>query len=158
MKSMKNPRSHAIRDLGLLVVVSLLTLIASLWIDPFARAVAWMYHHDDWKLDELFTLALVLVIMLAVYSWRRWRELAREIAERERAEEENRELSSTLQSARVEVMTLRELLPICDSCQRIQDSAGSWITLELYLEARSRTRFARGFCPDCARRFYEDQV
>jgi uncharacterized membrane protein YcjF (UPF0283 family) len=151
---MKSKNSKAFHDLIILMIVSLLTLAASLWVDPFARTVSWIYQHDDWKMDELFTFVLVLVIALAVYSWRRWHELEAEIRQRERVQEHNRELAVSLESTRTEVRTLRGILRICESCQRIQDGANSWITLELYVQATSQARFTHGLCPGCARKVY----
>jgi hypothetical protein len=151
---MKTHHSRAFHDLVALVIISALTLSASLLIDPFARAVAWLYNHDNWKLDELFTLVLVLVIGLAIYSWRRWRELETESRDRKRAQEHNRELTVTLENTRSEILALRGILRICESCQRIQDGTNSWITLELYIQAQSNARFAHGLCPTCARQVY----
>jgi hypothetical protein len=151
---MKIARSRALHDLMFLILVSLLTLIASLWIDPFAKTVAWIYRHDNWKLDELFTLAIVLVFSLAIYSWRRWRELTAETRRRKMAQEQNLALSATLESRMNEIRALRGILRICESCQRIQDDSHSWITLELYVQAKSDARFAYGLCPDCARKYY----
>lgn len=152
---MQNTRgSRAFHDLIVLVLASLLTLTATIWIDPFAKTVAWIYRHDNWKLDEFFTLVLVLVIGLGIYAWRRWRELARETRERKRAEEQTRTLHSTLESTLNEVRALRGFLRICESCQRIQDSSSSWVPLELYIQAQSDARFAHGLCPDCARKAY----
>jgi|WetSurMetagenome_2_1015567.scaffolds.fasta_scaffold63353_2 hypothetical protein len=155
---MKTTRSRAFHDLVLLASISAFTLCASLWIDPFARAVAWIYHHDNWPLDELFTLIFVLVVGLAVYSWRRWRELEAETRDRERAQEYSRELAVALESTRSEVLALRGILRICEVCQRIQDGTKSWITLELYMQAQSNTKFAHGLCPDCARKVYGGAV
>ena len=146
--------SRAARDLIILILIGLLTLTASLWLDPFARLVPWIYSHDNWKLDELFTLDIVLVLGLAIYSWRRWQEMRAEIRERERAQERARLLSVTLESTIDEVRTLRSILPLCESCQRIQDGDRSWVSLELFVEANSRTRFAHGLCPECARQIY----
>jgi hypothetical protein len=155
---MKPRRSRAFHDLVVLAIISALTLCASLWIDPFARAVAWVYHHDNWKLDELFTLVIVLVVGLALYAWRRWREAEVEATFRERAQENSRELAIALESTRSEVLALRGILRICEVCQRIQDGRNSWITLELYMEAQSNTKFAHGLCPDCARKVYGSAV
>jgi hypothetical protein len=155
---MKTKGSHAFHDLVVLAIISALTLCASLWIDPFARAVAWLYHHDNWPLDELFTLIFVLVVGLAVYSWRRWRDLEAETRDRERAQEYSRELAEALESTRSEVLALRGILRICEVCQRIQDGTNSWITLELYIQAQSNTKFTHGLCPDCARKVYGSAV
>ena len=83
---MKTDRTRALRDLILLVVISLLILITSFWLDPFARTISWIYRHDNWNLDVLSTLAIVLAVSLAIYSWRRWRELVAEVRAREKAQ------------------------------------------------------------------------
>jgi hypothetical protein len=151
---MKKHHSRAFLDLVALAIVSAMVLCTALWIDPFARAVAWIYHHDNRRLDELFTLVLVLMVGLAIYSWRRWRELEAEIRDRERAQEDRRELTVALENTRTEIRALRGILRICESCQRIQDGTNSWITLELYIQSQSNARFAHGLCPNCARTVY----
>ena len=147
----KTPTS---RDLVVVVLWCLLTFGLSLWVDPFTHFVAWIYRHDNWKLDEVFTCAIALTVAMVVYSWRRWNELQREIRERDRIETRNRELNSHLASAITEVRTLRGILRICESCKRIRDSSGYWISLEVYVQSMSDARFFEGLCPDCARKLY----
>jgi hypothetical protein len=151
---MLSRNSRSFRDLVVLVVLALLTLAASLWFDPFSQAVAWVYRHDNWKLDELFTLSITLTLGLAWYSWRRWNEMAEEKRERVKAEEERQALTRRLYDALAELRTLKGLLRICESCKRVSDETGYWIPLEAYVESNSKARFFQGICPDCARRIY----
>jgi hypothetical protein len=151
---MLSRNSGSFRDLVVLVLLALLTLAASLWFDPFSRAVAWVYRHDNWKLDELFTLSITLTFALAWYSWRRWDELVEEKRERTKAEEETQALTHLLYDALAELRTLKGLLRICESCKRVSDETGYWIPLEAYVESNSKARFFQGICPDCARKAY----
>ena len=151
---MQSQHFRSLRDLVVLVLIVFLTLAASLWFDPFSRAVAWVYRHDNWKLDGLFTLSITLTFGLAWYSWRRWNELVEEKRERTKAEEETEALTRLLYNALAELRTLQGLLKICESCKRVRDETGYWIPLEAYIESNSKARFFQGMCPDCARRVY----
>jgi len=146
--------SGSLRDLLVLVLIALFTLAASLWFDPFSRAVAWVYRHDNWKLDELFTLSIILTFGLTWYAWRRWKELVEETRERAKAEEEAQALTRLLSDALAELRTVQGLLRICESCKRVRDETGYWIPLEAYIESNSKARFFQGMCPECARRLY----
>lgn len=42
---------------------------------------------ESWELDEFIVIFTLLAFAFAVYSWRRWRELKAEMAERQRAQE-----------------------------------------------------------------------
>jgi hypothetical protein len=143
-----------VRDLVILLTISLALLIVSLWFDPISRWVAWIYRHDNWKLDELFTLTLTLMLGLAWYSWRRWNELAEKERQRKRAEEDSIALGRMLDDTLAELKTMEGLLRICESCKRIRDDSGYWIPLDTYIESCSRARFFQGLCPECARKFY----
>jgi uncharacterized membrane protein YqjE len=151
---MAQRKSKALRDLFILLLFALLVLACSLWLDPFSRIVSWIYHHDNWRLDELFTLFIFLVFALVVYSWRRWKELKHENREREKAEKRANELAVHLESVFTEVQTLRTILFICESCKRIRDGSGNWTEIETYVQVLSDARFFGGLCPDCARVVY----
>lgn len=47
---------------------------------------------------------------------------------------------------------LRQVLPICSWCDRIQNDEGSWETIESYLGHELNTQITHGMCPDCHRR------
>jgi hypothetical protein len=151
---MKFLELRPVRDLVILITGSLVVLLASLWFDPFSRWVAWIYRHDNWKLDELFTLTLTLMVGLVWYSWRRWNELAEKERQRQHAEANTIALARMLDNTLTQLRTMEGLLRICESCKRIRDDSGYWIPLEAYVESCSGARFFQGLCPDCARKFY----
>jgi len=80
--------------------------------------------------------------------------IARDIAERKRAERERERLVEELQRLLGEVKTLTGLLPICAYCKKIRDDKGSWNQIELYIRERSSASFTHSVCPECASRHY----
>lgn len=70
------------------------------------------------------------------------REQRRTIERLERTERELRE-------ALAQVKTLRGLLPICASCKKIKNDAGTWERLETYVERHSEAQLSHGVCKDC---------
>ena len=54
-----------------------------------------------------------------------------------------------MKMAEAEADRLRTLLPICSWCDRIQDEAGQWSTMEDYLATETATAVSHGICPDC---------
>ena len=78
------------------------------------------------------------------------------ITARKQAEAERENLIRDLQSALVNVKTLRKLLPICAGCKKIRDDAGYWQSVEGYLLQHADVRFSHGLCPDCLRACYAE--
>lgn len=66
------------------------------------------------------------------------------------AEEKQRALIQQLQTALLEVKTLRGILPICATCKRVHTEEGSWEQVESYVRQRTNAEFSHGLCPDCA--------
>jgi len=77
--------------------------------------------------------------------------LNREIAERKRAEEEEKCLVRELQGALTQVKTLHGLLPICARCKKIRDDHGYWSQLESYISKHSDAKFSHSLCPECVK-------
>ncbi|HUD45948.1 MAG TPA: PAS domain S-box protein [Candidatus Baltobacteraceae bacterium] len=82
--------------------------------------------------------------------------IARDIAERKRAERERERLVAELRRLLGEVKTLSGLLPICAYCKKIRDDKGYWNQIELYIAERSSANFTHSVCPDCASHQYSD--
>ncbi|WP_158498624.1 putative bifunctional diguanylate cyclase/phosphodiesterase [Martelella endophytica] len=83
---MANLRSKFSRDA---VIVSLATIgVAAILIriDAFEMLARFSRNHEDWEVDELFTVLMVMSIGLGFLLFRRSRELNREIARRREAE------------------------------------------------------------------------
>lgn len=63
-----------------------------------------------------------------------------------------------LDSALMEIRTLRGLLPICSNCKDIRDTDGEWHSVESYVSKRTQASFTHGLCPTCLPKFYTDPV
>ncbi len=73
-----------------------------------------------------------------------------------RAEEQQKNLISELQSALAKVKTLSGFLPICASCKKIRDDKGYSNQIENYIRDHSEAEFSHGLCPECAKNLYPD--
>lgn len=51
---------------------------------------------------------------------------------------------------------LEGFLPICASCKKIRDDAGTWQEMECYIGNKSAAQFSHGICPSCARKLYPE--
>lgn len=147
-------RPQAAIDLFVIILLSLMILSVSATFDFFNKVITWIYRHDTWQLDELFTVSIFLIFALAFYAWRRHKEFLSETRQREYAEAEKARLIPQLQSALNDVSRLKKLLPICASCKKIRDDSGYWSQVEVYIEAQFHTKLDDGICPDCAKKLY----
>jgi len=147
-------RSKAFSDLVVIIFFGLLVFGVSAWFDVFTIVIGWIARHDTRQLDEVFTVALFLVVAFAVYAWRRHRELLEQIRRRERAEAEKARLVPELQNALADVSSLKRLLPICSRCMKIRVDKGYWIQVDQYMELHYQTRLDGGLCPECAKEMY----
>lgn len=71
---------------------------------------------------------------------------------------ERQKLLWDLKNANTKIDMLECLLPICSGCKKIRDKEGSWIRVESYIEAHSKTktRFTHGMCPECLKEYYPE--
>lgn len=72
-----------------------------------------------------------------------------DITARKKLDAERERLLAELQTAALEVATLRGILPICAWCKCVRDDHGYWSKLESYLAAHSELEFSHGICPKC---------
>lgn len=63
-----------------------------------------------------------------------------------------------LQDALQHVRTLQGILPICTHCHRIRTDKESWERIETYISAHTDALFSHGFCPDCVKKYYSEEV
>lgn len=152
---LKKPR--AFKDLVVIVVLAVIVFAISAAFDIFNMIITLVYRHDTWQLDEVFALALFLVVATAIYARRRHNELVVQVRRREEAEAEKARLVPELENALADVARLRKLLPICSSCKRVRDDGGSWSQVEVYIESHFLARLDDGMCPDCARKLYRER-
>ena len=80
-----------------------------------------------------------------------------DISERKAIEAERESLILKLKKALEEIKTLKGIVPICSSCNKIRDDQGYWNRLEAYIEERSHASFSHGICPDCSDKLYGEE-
>jgi hypothetical protein len=142
------------KDLIIIAGTAVIVFAISASMDLLNKIIDWIYRHETWQLDELFTVFIFLAGAMSFYAFRRYRELLAEVVRRQRAEATNAELVPALERAREDAASLRKIVPVCPSCKRIRDTKGNWFEMETYLEVHYMTRFNDGLCPGCARDAY----
>ena len=85
-----------------------------------------------------------------------YRGIDRDITKRNEAEEERQNLIEELQTALIEIKTLKGIIPICSHCKKIRDDNGYWNMLEAYIEKHSDAEFTHGICDECMETLYGD--
>jgi hypothetical protein len=48
-----------------------------------------------------------------------------------------------------EVHQLKQVIPICCQCHKIDAGQASWQRLETYIKQQTGSRFSHGICPQC---------
>jgi hypothetical protein len=67
-------------------------------------------------------------------------------------------LRARVDEALANVKILRGLLPICAWCKNVRDDSGYWQQIESYVRDHSGAEFSHGICPDCAEKYFPDEV
>ncbi len=82
--------SASFKDLSLLIAATVIVLALSYFFNVFGMIVDFLRKSPEKIIyvDEVITTLLTLSIGLALFSWRRWKELKKETAERIRKQEE----------------------------------------------------------------------
>lgn len=96
----KNARfkvTSAFKDLIVIAIVSISVFILSYFFDIFVFIVKFLEKHprEIIYLDEIITILLTLSIAFAIFAWRRWSELKKEVAERIKLQEEIIRIANT---------------------------------------------------------------
>lgn len=107
--------------------------------------------HEGWNLDEWAVVAHILVIALAVFSYRRWME-------NRKIKKELLLKNSELEKSFSEIKTLQGIIPICASCKKIRDDKGYWTQVEEYIHDHTDAAFTHGVCPECQKKLYENYL
>jgi len=76
------PQKSVYKDIIIISIISILAFFLAGTFDAFELLVKLTHQHEDWEIDELFTLSVILTIALTGFSWRRWRECEHELAYR----------------------------------------------------------------------------
>jgi PAS domain S-box-containing protein len=80
--------------------------------------------------------------------------IVRDITKRKALEAEREMLIEKLQEALARVKSLRGLLPICCSCNKIRDKEDNWNHVDVYLRDHSEADITHGLCPDCEKKHF----
>jgi hypothetical protein len=127
--------TSAQKDLFWLCFISIVLLIPTIYFDVFDVFVHWYVKvPEPFEFEEVIPVMLILPFCLAVFSWRRWKEL---------------------KTAQEEIRTLEGILPICASCKRIEDD-GQWHQVDEYIRSHTGVEFSHGVCPDCFKKLYPE--
>jgi hypothetical protein len=121
--------SRATGDLLLLAIAGTVMFFLMTTLELFGHLAQWL--HAQQLVDDLLSLLLVLVGGVAIFSWRRWREL---------------------EAIQQELRVLSGVIHICAWCRKARNDAGHWIPLEDYVRRESDADLSPDLCPDCARR------
>lgn len=81
----------------------------------------------------------------------------RDVSNRKRDEAVKDQLIWELQQTLSRLNALSGVLPICASCKKIQNEAGNWQQIELYIRERAQVEFSHGICPECTRLWFPEQ-
>ena len=81
-----------------------------------------------------------------------------DITERKRAEMVREQLIEKLKKSLKEIKTLRGIVPICASCKKIKEDDGYWTAVEEYVTEHSEAMFSHGLCPQCAKRYMDNNT
>lgn len=84
---------RALLDFGVLAISVAVTLSLAIRFDAFERLVEWSNQHEEYEVDELFTLAILSSIALLIFAFRRQSELRKQIALRGTAERRFRHIA-----------------------------------------------------------------
>lgn len=73
-------------DLATISVVVSIAFGVSVWLDLFEHIILWMQRYEFLEIDELIAPAMLLPFAAVAFAVRRWLELRKALAARERAE------------------------------------------------------------------------
>jgi predicted signal transduction protein with EAL and GGDEF domain len=86
-------RSRTYIDL-LVIALMIAPLYAYLlYVEAFDTVFRWSRDHEGWEVDELVALVFCLGLVAIAFSWRRYMDLRREMAQRKEAELESHRLA-----------------------------------------------------------------
>lgn len=138
-------------ELGLILFFCVVVFVIAGKIDLLERLEAILQHHEKWEPDEIITVALFMVIALAVFSVRRWIDIngACTVLQVRNAE---------LQKALTQIKELKGIIPMCSGCKKIRDDSGYWHPVESYIQTHTRAEFTHGICPECTKKLYPEYI
>jgi len=122
-------RTEAADDLIIIAVCSVALFFVLTMLDVFGYLAAWL--HSRQLVDDVVCALLVVSAGIAVFAWRRWKEV---------------------EAARRQLRILSGVIRLCVWCRKARNAEGTWIPLEDYVERQSEADVSPDLCPDCSRR------
>jgi len=136
------PQTRVRRDIIVTVSIVLIGCLAVLR-DP-DRAFEWLAGHKEVQIDEFLTAVVIIGAGFAIFSWRRWTDLSRQVAEYKR-------LQGELSAVNREASLLSETDDLLQSCLSSEEAYKIIIRhLEIQFPAISGAVFAIGDAADNA--------
>lgn len=118
-------RRQVVSDVTAAIGAGLVVLAAALIFDLHHRMDAWFAEYPALRLDEIFMVLMALAFVFGALSVRRWRDLAREIARTEQAEEALRQSEAGLRTvidaivASAFIVQDGRLVYVNEACERL---------------------------------------
>jgi len=134
-------------EIAIALICAVAVYLFSATHDVLEKIVAFAHQHEHWELDEIIPVSLFILLSLAIFAARRWKEAARA---REIISQQNHYLRTALSEAK----QLKDLIPICGSCDAIRFDSGYWHQVGKFIRDHAGSGFAYSLCPDCARKEY----
>ena len=142
-------------ELLIIIIAAFIGLLFAHYFNLYEIIYAYSRTYEEYQVDEIITVFIVLAFGLGIFSFRRWREQVREHAELRRLMAEKEKMIGELQDAMEKIRILKGYLPICSHCKKIRDDEGHWQQLEKYISEHSEAKFSHGICPICLRKYYD---
>lgn len=86
----KAKKSQALKDLIILSAIAAVLFLLEIFTEAFESFEKWARARglwEAWEINEFIVAFTLLAFLFGIYSWRRWQEIKKEMAERRRTEE-----------------------------------------------------------------------
>ena len=118
-------------------------------VDLFEVLYNFSRAHENWELDEIFSLFVYLWFTSGLLSFLWAFHLHQTKIKLAKKNEKLRKASN-------QIKALEGLLPICANCKKIRLDDATWEPLESYISQHSEAEFSHSICPDCIKKLYPD--
>jgi PAS domain S-box-containing protein len=83
--------------------------------------------------------------------------ICRDLSEKERADNQPKELIAKLRESLAETKTLRGILPVCSYCKKVRDDQGYWEQVDIYITQHSEADVTHSLCPECLEKYFPEE-